>query len=136
MGYFLDDLLASVTLGWWRRRRATRDRRSNRVTCSLRVASGVQDGLTDKWRAGRATISPGRLQFQPRHRPQDTVGPITVVALPRHTRRRPRTGEAIAHQLDPNSWLMTLKTPSAELEWAVRGAQWGWAMGTLTPPDE
>src|SRR5262249_5363745 len=52
-----------------------------RVECSLKVTSGLQPGLSPRWRKGVVAISPGRLEFTPESGRPRATGPITHVVV-------------------------------------------------------
>jgi hypothetical protein len=116
------------------RRRARRLQRVNRLECSIRVATGTHDGLSGKWWAGVATLSPGRIHFVP------FIGGVRFLrrkAVEIHVdkidvgQRRSPTGREVLW-VDPGASVVRLVTPTATLEWAVLKGQLSWAVGRMS----
>lgn len=132
--YFVDDLLASLTLGCWRRHQARILQRDGKVNCMLRVIDGEQPGLSDRWTRGRAQLEPGQLLFTPQRR-RDAVR-VEVVRIPRNRWRTVGAAEWLKFQaLARVDHIGTAESPTARLEWAVTEAQRRWMAQTLDPRD-
>ncbi|MFI6303640.1 hypothetical protein ACIBCH_17340 [Amycolatopsis thailandensis] len=117
------------------RRRAGRLQRVSRLGCSVRVVDGEHAGLSGKWWAGEATLSPGRIRFVRftgglrflRRRAVE----IQVADIEVSERRSPTVREALS--VSPDTDVIRLVTPTSTLEWAVLGSQLHWAVDCLSP---
>jgi hypothetical protein len=106
-----------------------------KTECGLRVVAGSQDGLNEKWTWGFAIPRPGSLEFLPRlgqtrfPRPGQKWLRISVSEA---SRAHERTSEG--HEtwsVPPYLRIVTLRTPGAELEWAVLPEQRDWALAHM-----
>lgn len=116
------------------RRRARRLQRVDRLECSVRVVTGTHDGLSGKWWAGEAALSPGRVHFVPfvgavRFLRRQAVE-IVVDKIDVSERRSPTGREVLS--VDPGTDVVRLETPTATLEWAVLERQMDWALDRLS----
>ncbi|MEU3624908.1 hypothetical protein BS329_01650 [Amycolatopsis coloradensis] len=120
------------------RRRARRLQRVDRLECSVRVVTGTHDGLSGKWWAGEAMVSPGRVHFVPvvggvRFLRRKAVE-IIVDKIEVNERRSPTGREVLS--VDPGTDVVRLVTPTATLEWAVLERQMNWALDRLSATDQ
>lgn len=118
---FLAQFLLDITIGDWirdrmGRRRSARGRSKGRVKCGLRVESGTQDGLSRRWRQGRAHVSSGRLLFKGRV--------ISLMSVDATWSRKLTFWESL--WMDPQCRLLRLTTPTARLECAVSEHDAAW----------
>ncbi len=116
------------------RRRIGRLQRGRRLECSVRVVTGTHDGLSGKWWAGEATLSPGRIRFV-RFRGglrflRANAVQIDVDAVDVSERRSPTVREALS--VNPGTHVVRLVTSEATLEWAVLERQLDWALGRVS----
>ena len=137
---FLFDIIAGL-LGWLIdlvcagfeglvHRQAGHALAEGRVECSLKVSSGHQQGLSERWRNGVAAISPGRLDFTRDRLSIGPAGPLTIsyIAV---------LGPARVPSTDELTWLpdecriAELQTPTAVLDWAVPAHDLPWALDQL-----
>jgi hypothetical protein len=121
------------SIHWERRRRARQA--VGRMECSLRVVEGSQDGLGNNWKQGLAVPQPGSLDFLPRlwqttlPRPGQKPLHITVNEATRAHERTSKGHEVWS--VNPAARIITLRTPTAQLEWAVMPEQRDWALARL-----
>jgi|ERR1035437_792932 hypothetical protein len=95
--------------------------------CSLRVIAGSQEGLSDGWHDGQASIYPGGLDFEVSFHAKDglrtalrTAPPtvsVTVTAIAAARQRQPNDAET--RKVNADSQIVELTTDTATLEWAV-----------------
>jgi hypothetical protein len=137
---FLFDIIAG-TLGWLIdvvcaafeglvHRQAAHAVAEGRIACSLKVTSGHQQGLSERWRYGVAAISPGRLDFTRDRRPVGASGPVTIAYLAVLAPARvPSTDELT--RLPDDCRIAGLQSPTAMLDWAVPARDLPWALQQL-----
>ncbi|HEU5472876.1 MAG TPA: hypothetical protein VFV67_19690 [Actinophytocola sp.] len=98
------------------------------------MVTGTHDGLTGKWWAGTATLSPERIHFVPvvggvrflrRKAVEIQVDKIDV------SQRRSPTGREV-FSVAPDTYVVRLVTPTATLEWAVLINELSWALGRMS----
>ncbi len=140
IGFVVLFIVAVVTLVVERvQRRRDVDRRSQ-IDCSFRLVHGLQDGITPKWVTGAAVISPGLVNFQPMvggirflTRPCRLIPVISMDSMPLH-----QASWKEAMKVAQGSDVVVIKTPTAQLEWALPRGQGrsGWAIEAVTPQDE
>ena len=103
---------------------------AGRVECSLKVGSGHQRGLSERWRSGVAAISPGRLDFTPDRLSIGAAGPLTISYIAvLGPARVPSMGELTF--LPDDCRIAELQTPTAMLHWAVSARDLPWALDQL-----
>jgi hypothetical protein len=122
-------------------RRVRKQQAVGRTECSLRVVAGSQDGLGTNWTSGLAVPGPGSLEFLPRFwqttlpRPGQKWLRITVNEATRAHERTSKGREIWS--VNPSARIITLRTPTAELEWAVMPEQRDWVLARVNgDPDD
>ncbi|SFH12769.1 hypothetical protein SAMN04489731_102576 [Amycolatopsis regifaucium] len=98
------------------------------------MVTGTHDGLSEKWWAGEAMLSPGRVHFVPfvgavRFLRRKAVE-IVVDQIDVSERRSPTGREVLS--VDPGTEVVRLVTPTATLEWAVLERQMNWALDRVS----
>ncbi len=90
--------------------------------------------MSEKWWAGEATLSPGRLRFVRfsggLRFMRKTVVEITVDEIDASERRSPTVREALS--VNPDTEVVRLVTSTATVEWAVLERQLSWALDRLS----
>jgi hypothetical protein len=84
--------------------------------------------LGGRWRHGKARLSPGRIEFDPK-RPWSRTVSIPVRSTSRRNQRQPRGEEAWA--VNPRTRVVEVRTGAATLEWAVLDDQLLWALAEV-----
>jgi hypothetical protein len=94
--------------------------------CSLRVIAGRQEGLSDGWHDGQASVYPGGLGSEASFHAEDglravlrTSSPISVTVCAVSTAGQRRPNDEEAGKVEPGSQIVELATDTATLEWAV-----------------
>jgi hypothetical protein len=95
--------------------------------CSLRVIAGRQEGLSDGWRDGQASVYPRGLDFEASFHAKDGVPaalrtsppPISVTVRAAATARQRQPSDAETRKVNADSQIVELTTDTATLEWAV-----------------
>lgn len=120
----------------WHKRRQRKLQSLGKTECSLRVLTGSQAGLSNRWAHGIAIVHAGSLEFLPRlggsrlpRRRQEWLRIPVIDASRAH--ERTATGREI-WSVNASLRVVVLRTPDAELEWAVAPAQRDWAMARLS----
>lgn len=104
--------------------RLRRHEGSEETECGFRVAHGAQAGLTSGWRHGRARVLSGVVEFRPGigggvrfARPGQPWLRIEVEEASRAQERTAGLKESWA--VSNTARIVRLRTPTAEVEWAV-----------------
>jgi hypothetical protein len=115
----LVDMLLSWPIGLVKRWRADRRMSRGRFDCALKVISGGQRGLSQRWRHVAATAAPGRLDIRGHWwRLFRAIPPVTVVDVRGPV--RPPSGQE-NWSLAASCRIIEIQTPTATLGWAVPG---------------
>ena len=128
IGYLIADLLSTflgtVTVEGLEGRKRLKEARRGLYSGALRVASGSQNGLSSEWLIGQWHVRPGSL----------SLGAVTVPIVETFTgSRRP----AHAHEF-PGAReiiIITIRSATAELEWALLRRSERHALRALSVPE-
>jgi hypothetical protein len=129
--------VANFLRGWWdpsvwQQGRLRKQQALGKTECALRVLSGTQPGLGSKWKSGHAALDPGSLEFLPTvggsviARPGQEWLHITVIEATRAYERRAKGREI--WMVNPSLPIVLIRTPDAELEWAISQTLRDWAL--------
>ena len=100
--------------------------------CSLRVVTGSEEGLRDRWTHGRVVLKTRSLNFLPSiggtvfSRPGQKWLSITALDVSRGEERTSKGRETFS--IHPSLRIVQVRTPNAELEWALRPEVQDWAI--------
>lgn len=119
-------------------RRARRYARLGRAESGFRLIDGQQDGLSQRWRHGLATVEQGEITFVPylgsvRFLKRGQVQ-IPVTSVDRSAERRPKDTETFG--VSPEAAVVRITTPTATLEWAMSPDLVAWATRRVAGCDD
>lgn len=110
-------------------RRARRYASLGKAESGFRLIDGQQDGLSQRWRHGLATVEQGEITFAPylggvRFLRRAQVQ-IPVTSVDRSAERQPKGTETFG--VRPKATVVRITTPTATLEWAMSPHVVAWA---------
>ncbi|MGH3377943.1 MAG: hypothetical protein ACRDP6_24740 [Actinoallomurus sp.] len=119
-------------------RRARRYASLGKAESGFRVIDGEQDGLSQRWHHGLATVEQGEVTFVPylgsvRFLRRAQVQ-IRVTSVDRSAQRQPKGTETFG--VSSKATVIRITTPTATLEWAMSSDLVAWATRRVAGYDD